>query len=103
MFQIIRRIQNNPTGSKRMILSLYNYLFPQVNEVHVRNYSTNNPIISDEIADSFHPKLKTIFQQLDSIAPRFVLNKGDIQILTHPVEFYESLKEKLPTQNPEYF
>ena len=103
MFQIIRRIQNNPTGSKRMILSLYNYLFPQVNEVHVRNYSTNNPIISDEIADSFHPKLKTIFQQLDSIAPRFVLNKGDIQILTHPVEFYESLKEKITNSKSRVF
>lgn len=104
-----------------MFSSVYNYLF-NTNPTHhhhhhhdhhhhhqhqhlqhqlqissIRNYSTNNPVISDDLANTFHPRLKTIFQQLDSIAPRFLLRLGDIDILTEPTEFYNTLKQKIST------
>ncbi|ODQ78805.1 hypothetical protein BABINDRAFT_180990 [Babjeviella inositovora NRRL Y-12698] len=44
---------------------------------------------------SFHPRLRAVMSQLDMIAPRFVLNKGDVEIITSPVEFYERLKLKI--------
>lgn len=44
---------------------------------------------------SFNPLVRGTIQQLDSIAPRFALKKGDIEILNHPVTFYETLKEKI--------
>lgn len=81
-------------GSISMILSVYNYFFAGSDQ-NVRPFSTNNPIMSSDVADLFHPRLKTIFQQLDSLAPRFVLNSGDIQILTHPHVFYSTLKDKI--------
>ena len=77
-----------------MILSVYNYFFSGTDQ-NVRPFSTNNPIMSSDVTDLFHPRLKTIFQQLDSLAPRFVLNSGDIQILTHPHVFYSTLKDKI--------
>lgn len=77
-----------------MILSLYNYFFSG-NDQNVRRFSTNNPIMAPEVAELFHPRLTTIFQQLDSLAPRFVLHSGDIEILTHPHIFYSTLKNKI--------
>lgn len=44
---------------------------------------------------SFNPLLRGTIQQLDSLAPRFELQKGDIEILTHPVKFYKLLKDKI--------
>lgn len=77
-----------------MILSLYNYFVAGADQA-ARPFSTNNPIMSPEATDLFHPRLRTIFQQLDSLAPRFVLKSGDIQILTLPHVFYSTLKEKI--------
>ncbi|KAG7663323.1 PGS1 [[Candida] subhashii] len=86
-----------------MISSIYNYLFNNNNNNQnnqhssIRNYSTNNPTISNDLANTFHPRLKTIFEQLDSIAPRFLLKSGEIDILTEPNEFYNTLKQKIST------
>ncbi|KAI5959824.1 PGS1 [Candida pseudojiufengensis] len=87
-----------------MISSIYNYLFPtsSINSnnssnslIQEKNYSTNNPNISLDFIKNFHPRLITIFQQLDSIAPRFLLNHGDIEILNDPKQFYQTLKNKI--------
>lgn len=82
-----------------MILSLYNYVFSQQKIEHhgqgTRSYSTNNPIIDASTADKFNPRLKSIFQQLDAIAPRFVMNNGQITIINHPGDFYNLLKHKI--------
>lgn len=60
----------------------------------------NNPLKNYE---SFSPKLRATISQLDQIAPRFELNKGDIEILNHPVKFYETLKEKINNANDRIF
>ncbi|KAK6458479.1 phosphatidylglycerolphosphate synthase [Scheffersomyces xylosifermentans] len=90
-----------------MISSVYSYLFsrnqPPSQETSVRAFSTDNPIMAPEVVDSFHPRLKTIFHQLDAIAPRFVLNKGDINIITAPDEFYSALKAKIVAANHRVF
>ncbi|EDK47384.1 CDP-diacylglycerol-glycerol-3-phosphate 3-phosphatidyltransferase [Lodderomyces elongisporus NRRL YB-4239] len=82
-----------------MISSVYNYFFNGNSSTSPpsssRQYSTNNPAISDEQASQFHPRLATIFQQLDSIAPRFFLQKGEIEIIQEPTIFYETLKNKI--------
>lgn len=61
-----------------------------------RQFSTikvDNPPLNNYL--TFSPLLRGTIQQLDSIAPRFELNKGDIEIITHPVTFYELLKSKI--------
>lgn len=44
---------------------------------------------------TFSPLIRGTIQQLDAIAPRFELRKGQIEIITHPVTFYELLKKKI--------
>ncbi|CUM63264.1 uncharacterized protein PRCAT00000835001 [Priceomyces carsonii] len=90
MLQVVKRVYSK--SSIGMLLSIYNYLFSRQPYNNTRSYSTNNPIISSKVADGFHPRLKTIFQQLDAIAPRFTLRKGDIKILMDPRDFYATLK-----------
>lgn len=43
----------------------------------------------------FDPRLILVFAQLDLLAPRFVLLKGDIEILNDPKQFYRVLCEKI--------
>lgn len=89
---------------KRMLLSVYNYVFSSsVAPDTSRRYSTNNPTISNDVSDKFHPRLKTIFQQLDAIAPRFTLKKGDIIILNNPQDFYLTLKSKIALAKHQIF
>ncbi|KAG7194003.1 CDP-diacylglycerol--glycerol-3-phosphate 3-phosphatidyltransferase [Scheffersomyces spartinae] len=87
-----------------MIHNIYNYFFTRATiakplassgTTTARNYSTNNPVVPPKTLHKFHPRLQSIIQQLDGIAPRFPLNKGDIDIITHPEVFYECLKEKI--------
>jgi phosphatidylserine/phosphatidylglycerophosphate/cardiolipin synthase-like enzyme len=46
-------------------------------------------------ASNFHPSIDDLTQKLDSLAPRFELQSGDIQVLTTPEEFYSTLKKKI--------
>lgn len=55
------------------------------------------------MANTFHPRLRSIFLQLDAIAPRFVLNRGDIDILTSPESFYNTLKQKIAAAQSRVF
>lgn len=91
---IRNRVSLKQRNSKLMILSILSYIFPKA-QPEYRTYSTENHPIRDDQATKFHPRLQTIFQQLDAIAPRFVMNKGDIQILTNPEDFYATLKTKI--------
>lgn len=93
---------------KKMLLSVYNYIFTRLQSLEasknqIRSYSTNNPNLNKDVTNGFHPRLQTIFQQLDSIAPRFVLNKGDITILNSPSDFYNTLKSKILKANHRIF
>lgn len=52
---------------------------------------------------TFNPLLRGTIQQLDAIAPRFELNRGEIEIVTHPAKFYEILKNKIKNANERIF
>lgn len=87
-----------------MILSVYNYFLGSrgkgSNTVshsghnQHRNLATTNAP-NENIFLTFNPRLQAIFKQLDSICPRFIVNKNDITILKDPKEFYETLKMKI--------
>ena len=88
-----------------MLSSIYSYFFNNNSsslsldsgsqQQQLRSYATNNPNVSLDYVNTFHPRLVTIFHQLDAIAPRFLLNKGDIEILSEPAQFYQTLKTKI--------
>lgn len=86
-----------------MIGSIYNYVFGRHSALHERALCTANKDLDPEVAGSFHPRLSTIFQQLDSIAPRFTVRGSSIQILTLPSEFYSTLKEKIASAESRIF
>lgn len=81
-----------------MLGSVYNYFFLSAPATPAipssRSFSTNNPVFK-ESGDPFHPRLATVFQQLDAIAPRFTTKGDNIQILNSPDAFYETLKAKI--------
>ncbi|CDK27946.1 unnamed protein product [Kuraishia capsulata CBS 1993] len=67
-----------------------------VNRNVVRSYTTVTTRNSSlTVGDGFHPKLRAVINQLDGVAPRFLLKQGEISILSHPEEFYSLLKEKI--------
>lgn len=61
--------------------------------VHHANMSTMNSTLPN--LQSFDPRLGAVITQLDMMAPRFEFSKGEIEIITHPVTFYNSLKERI--------
>lgn len=69
----------------------------------IRSYSTNNSELNPEVTNLFHPRLRSIFLQLDAIAPRFIVPSKDIKILTEPQEFYETLKSKIKSAKSRIF
>ena len=93
---LIRRKTN------QMWLSVIGYMWKVPAPIQ-RKYTTNNRQISDEHSNKFHPRLRTIFQQLDCIAPRFTLRHGDIEILDSPTDFYEGLKERIASAQNRIF
>lgn len=68
---------------------------------HFSTIKVDNPPLNNYL--TFNPVLRGTIQQLDAIAPRFELNKGDIEIITHPVKFYESLLNKIKNANSRIF
>ncbi|CAH2350088.1 CDP-diacylglycerol--glycerol-3-phosphate 3-phosphatidyltransferase [[Candida] railenensis] len=70
---------------------------------HIRTYSTNNSELNANITNSFHPRLRSIFLQLDAIAPRFIVPSKEIQILTDPKVFYDVLKLKIKNSKKRIF
>lgn len=60
---------------------------------HFSTIKVDNPPLNNYL--TFNPLLRGTIQQLDSIAPRFELHKGEIEIINHPVKFYELLKNKI--------
>ncbi|CAN3370497.1 CDP-diacylglycerol--glycerol-3-phosphate 3-phosphatidyltransferase [Diutina catenulata] len=57
--------------------------------------SGSNASTSSYVDAGFDPRLLSVFTQVDSLAPRFVLQKGQVTILEEPAVFYEALKEKI--------
>jgi CDP-diacylglycerol---glycerol-3-phosphate 3-phosphatidyltransferase len=44
---------------------------------------------------NFHPSIDDLTKKLDSLAPRFELQNGEIKVLTTPEEFYSTLRKKI--------
>ncbi|KAG7879702.1 hypothetical protein KL938_003755 [Ogataea parapolymorpha] len=61
----------------------------------IRTYSTKveNPRLRNY--DTFNPTLRATIQQLDAISPRFELAKNQLEILYHPADFYNLIKQKI--------
>lgn len=78
-----------------MIGSVYNFIFGHKPAEGVRSYATNNPPLPADGAAGFHPRLGSILQQLDAIAPRFAVRGSSIRVLLLPDEFYSTLKDKI--------
>jgi phosphatidylserine/phosphatidylglycerophosphate/cardiolipin synthase-like enzyme len=66
---------------------------------HARQSKFAAPIVfaaaSMSTASNSHPSIDDLTQKLDSLAPRFELQTGDIEVLTTPEEFYSTLKKKI--------
>lgn len=60
---------------------------------HFSTIKVDNPPLNNYL--TWNPVIRGTIQQLDSIAPRFELAKGEIDIITHPELFYKLLKEKI--------
>jgi len=58
---------------------------------YVASTSTNTPFT----ASDFHPSIDDLTKKLDSLAPRFELQNGEIKVLTTPEEFYSTLRKKI--------
>lgn len=87
-----------------MIGSVYNYVFGRrPAELLPRQYATNNPAMPPAAAELFHPKLAAVFQLLDAIAPRFAVRAPSIDILTLPLVFYDTLKQKIASAKHRIF
>lgn len=86
-----------------MLGSIYNYVFGKSLSFSARPYATNNPALSEAIQQLFHPRLTTVMQQLDALAPRFTMNGENIHILTLPLEFYSTLKTKIASAKSRVF
>ncbi|CAK7902004.1 CDP-diacylglycerol--glycerol-3-phosphate 3-phosphatidyltransferase [[Candida] anglica] len=101
-----RRSLHQLTGfSQQPMLSYFtNWIFRRRNApVDIRSYSTNNQTIPQTVVESFHPRLRSIFLQLDAISPRFVVPAKNIHVLTTPAEFYSTLKTKIKSARQRIF
>lgn len=78
-----------------MLGSVYNYVFGARAVEAARTYTTSNAPLTPDIAGLFHPRLNTILQQLDAIAPRFAVRGSSVQIVQLPTDFYALLKRKI--------
>lgn len=50
-----------------------------------------------------HPSIDDLTKKLDSLAPRFELQAGEIEVLTTPEEFYSTLKKKISSAQRRVF
>ena len=50
---------------------------------------------SSATTTTLHPSIEDLTKKLDSLAPRFELQKGEITVLTTPEEFYTTLRTKI--------
>lgn len=66
---------------------------------HARQSRFAAPVLfaaaSMSTATHSHPSIDDLTKKLDSLAPRFELQSGDIQVLTTPEEFYRTLRKKI--------
>lgn len=68
---------------------------------HFSTVKVGNPPLVNYL--TFSPLLRGTIQQLDAIAPRFELEKGEVEILTHPADFYATLLEKIRNSKERIF
>lgn len=87
----------------RMIGSVYSYFFRAKPILAARSFATNNPLLEESHAASFHPRLSSIFQLLDALAPRFMIKGSNIEIIYGPKEFYSTLKLKIASAKHHIF
>jgi CDP-diacylglycerol---glycerol-3-phosphate 3-phosphatidyltransferase len=46
-------------------------------------------------SSNLHSSIEQLSKNLDSLAPRFELQAGELQVLTTPEEFYDALRKKI--------
>ena len=54
-------------------------------------------------ATNFHPSIENLTRKLDSLAPRFELQSGEIEVLATPEEFYATLRKKILSSKKRVF
>jgi CDP-diacylglycerol---glycerol-3-phosphate 3-phosphatidyltransferase len=94
------------TSDNRMLPAFNSHIHRVAALLHVakRHFSTikvDNPPLNNYL--TWNPLLRGTIQQLDAIAPRFELQKGEIEIVTHPAKFYELLKQKIQSAQSRIF
>jgi CDP-diacylglycerol--glycerol-3-phosphate 3-phosphatidyltransferase len=67
---------------------------PQISRIGVRRFSTPTPAAADAPNAGAHP-LAGVASEFDRVAPRVEIEPSNIQILSSPSEFYETLKRKI--------
>jgi CDP-diacylglycerol--glycerol-3-phosphate 3-phosphatidyltransferase len=67
---------------------------PQISRIGVRRFSTPTPAAADAPNAGAHP-LAGVASDFDRVAPRVEIEPSNIQILSSPSEFYETLKRKI--------
>src|SRR5271154_3311212 len=58
-------------------------------------FATSSMSSSSAPSATLHPSIDELTKKLDSLAPRFELQKGEITVLTTPEEFYTTLRTKI--------
>lgn len=89
----------------RMFGTVYSYFFRTnlVVLLGIRSYATNNPKLDEAQAATYHPRLSSLFQLLDALAPRFMTKGSNIEIIHDPKEFYSTLLRKISTAKERIF
>ena len=67
---------------------------PQISRIRVRRFSTPTPAAADAPYAGAHP-LAGVASEFDRVAPRVEIEPSNIQILSSPSEFYDTLKRKI--------
>lgn len=99
----LRSIHTILPTRRRMFGSVYNYVFGARHAEQKQPFGTSNKSLDPDVVSSFHPRLSTVFQQLDSLAPRFTVKGSSIHVLTLPAEFYATLKSKIASAKSRIF
>lgn len=73
--------------------------------VHTRQPMNALRTLSTRISPDygFNSSINALINELDHVAPRFELNKGQIEIIHEPREFYSLLKDKISTAKSRIF
>ena len=80
-------------AGRRIIICQWHRPLTKLRQRPVRKYSTSHSLASNPgITSSPFAALGSITSELDGLGPRFDIEGSQIEILSTPIDFYESLK-----------